>query len=62
MTTSANLPAHPTATGIDEAFGYFGNAVDIYVDGGEIRDHQPSTIVRIDNGIVTILRHGATTI
>jgi len=62
MTTSANLPSHPTATTIAEAFGYFGDTIDFYVDGGAIKNHQPSTIVRIDNGSLIVLRQGAVTI
>ncbi|MFZ2494828.1 MAG: L-threonylcarbamoyladenylate synthase [Candidatus Saccharimonadales bacterium] len=59
MTTSANLPSEPTATTIEEAFAYFGDAIDVYVDGGEVKGHQPSTIIRINNGTITVLRHGA---
>lgn len=59
MTTSANLPAQPTATSVREAWAYFGNGIDLYVDGGPIAGHQPSTIIRIDNNAITVLRRGA---
>lgn len=59
MTTSANAPRQPTATTIEEAIAYFGDSVDCYVDAGVIADHQPSTIIRLDDGQLTVLRHGA---
>ncbi|MCA9323966.1 threonylcarbamoyl-AMP synthase, partial [Candidatus Saccharibacteria bacterium] len=46
-TTSANLPGGPTVTTIEEAKKIFGNKVDLYVDGGEIKDVKASKIIRI---------------
>ncbi len=59
MTTSANLPSQPTATTVKEAWAYFGDDVDIYVDAGPITDPLPSTIIRIDDGTITVIRAGA---
>ena len=44
MTTSANHPKKPTATGLQQAMDYFGDDVDFYVDAGDIgeRPRQPS--------------------
>lgn len=59
MTTSANLAGQPTATTIQEAQNYFGDAVDFYVDGGDISGRLPSTIVRVVDDAVEVLRQGA---
>lgn len=53
---SANPEGYPTAKSIDEAKGYFGDAVDCYVDGG-VRDGKPSKVIKIkDDGGVLIIR------
>ena len=45
---SANLQGQPPARTINQARAYFGDAVDMYVDGGEVpADMAPSRIVRI---------------
>lgn len=59
MTTSANAPHQPTATNFADAYGYFEDNVDFYVDGGEIGEHLPSTIIRVRGNKIEILRHGA---
>jgi L-threonylcarbamoyladenylate synthase len=59
MTSSANHPGQPTATNISEAINYFGDTVDFYVDGGELKNSQPSTVVRVDDDEITVLRRGA---
>lgn len=59
LTTSANHPAQPTAKNLHEAQKYFGESVDFYVDGGSIDDHQPSTIIRVVDDAIEVLRQGA---
>lgn len=60
LTTSANQPGEPGSTTIKMAQQYFGNKVDFYVDGGDLSDRLPSTIVSIDaTGKVKIVRQGA---
>jgi L-threonylcarbamoyladenylate synthase len=59
VTTSANPPGERGAVRVDEAWRYFGDEVDFYVDGGDLSGRQPSTIVRISEGQVEILRDGA---
>lgn len=59
MTSSANMPGEPTANTIQEAFGYFRDTVDFYVDGGDLSDRKPSTIVQIESGKLSILRQGS---
>ncbi len=59
LTSSANQPGQPTATTLAEAQSYFGDSVDFYVDGGTIADHAPSTVVRVVDDVVEVLRVGA---
>jgi tRNA A37 threonylcarbamoyladenosine synthetase subunit TsaC/SUA5/YrdC len=59
LTTSANQPGKPPANTIKEAIGYFGNKVDFYVDGGDLTGRQPSTLIRIIDDEIQILRQGA---
>lgn len=59
LTSSANLPGEPTATTIAEAQAVFGEKVEFYVDGGPITDHQPSTVIRVVDDAIEILREGA---
>jgi tRNA threonylcarbamoyl adenosine modification protein (Sua5/YciO/YrdC/YwlC family) len=59
LTTSANLPGQPPATNVNEAKQYFGDVVDLYNDGGDLRDHKPSTIIRVVDDAVEVLRPGA---
>ena len=59
LTTSANSPRQPPAKNIQEARKYFGKKVDFYVDGGDLNDRQPSTIIRVIDDAVEVLREGA---
>jgi L-threonylcarbamoyladenylate synthase len=59
LTTSANLPGEPVANTIAEAIEYFGDQVDFYVDGGDLSGRPPSTIIRIIDDAVDVLREGA---
>lgn len=59
ITSSANDPGQPPATNLHEAQEYFGEQVDFYVDGGDLFGRAPSTVVRIANGAIEILRQGA---
>ena len=62
ITSSANLPGEAPANNLDQAFEYFGDAVDFYVDGGELSDRQPSTIVRVSADGLEIVRQGSVAI
>jgi L-threonylcarbamoyladenylate synthase len=62
LTTSANLPGQPPASTTTQAEAYFGDQLDFYVDGGDYSGHLPSTIVRIVDDALEILRPGAVTI
>lgn len=59
MTTSANHPGEPTSTTVAEAQNYFRDAVDFYVDGGDLSGRLPSTIIRIVDDAIEVIREGA---
>jgi L-threonylcarbamoyladenylate synthase len=59
QTTSANLPGEPPANTINEARAYFGDAVDFYIDGGDLSTNLPSTIIRIIDDAIEVVRQGA---
>ena len=60
VTSSANQPGEPEATNVAEAWKYFGNSVDFYVDGGDSTDRLASTIVKFhSDGQLELLRQGA---
>lgn len=59
LTTSANLPGQPVAVTIMQAKDCFGDQVDFYEDGGDLSHHQPSTIIRIVDDAIEVLRPGA---
>lgn len=59
MTTSANHPGAQVANDIAEAQVYFGDSVDFYVDGGTLGHRPPSTIIRVVDDAIEILRQGA---
>jgi L-threonylcarbamoyladenylate synthase len=44
---SANPEGLPPAMNIKEAIDYFGELVDIYVDGGQVTDNTPSKLFKI---------------
>lgn len=59
LTSSANQPGEPISSNIIMAKNYFGDSVDFFVDGGEIINQKPSTIIRVVDDGVEILREGA---
>jgi L-threonylcarbamoyladenylate synthase len=61
-TSSANLTGQPTATTLKMAQDYFGEAVDFYVEGGDLSGRLPSTIIRVVDDEIEVLRQGAVTI
>lgn len=61
---SANPEGKPPAATIPEARAYFGNRVDFYPStrlraGVGTHTSKPSTLIRIANGVIEILRPGA---
>lgn len=59
LTSSANLPGENPATTVLEAREYFGDKIDFYVDGGDLSGKAPSTIIRVVDDTVEVLREGA---
>lgn len=59
LTSSANEPGQPTAVTIGKAEQYFDEAVDFYVDGGDLSNREPSTIIRIVDDAIDVIREGA---
>ncbi|OGI62564.1 threonylcarbamoyl-AMP synthase [Candidatus Nomurabacteria bacterium RIFCSPHIGHO2_01_FULL_40_12] len=53
---SANLEALPPSETISEARSYFGNQVDLYIDGGEIKGIASKVIRLNEDGAVDVLR------
>lgn len=62
LTSSANQPGEKPADDIPEAQAYFGDSIDFYVDGGNLAGKLPSTLIRIVDDAVEVLREGAVTI
>jgi L-threonylcarbamoyladenylate synthase len=58
LTSSANQPGEPPANNIAEAKAYFGDRADFYVDGGDLSGRGPSTVLRIVDDAIEILREG----
>lgn len=59
VTSSANEPGEPTATTVAQAKKYFGDKIDFYEDGGDLSGRTPSTVIRIIDDAVEVLRQGA---
>ena len=62
LTSSANHPGEPIAKDMAEAHVYFGDKVDFYVDAGDLGVRPASTIIRIVDDAIEVLREGAVNI
>lgn len=62
LTSSANQPGEPTSETIAQAVEYFGDTIDFYLDGGDLSGRPPSTIIRIVDDAIEVVRQGAVTI
>lgn len=58
LTSSANPSGGQPAQTIEQAGQYFGDSVDFYVDGGDLSERKPSTVIRIVDDAVEVLREG----
>lgn len=58
-TSSANTAGQPPADTIQDAWKIFGDTVDFYVDGGDLSGRQPSTVARVTDRGIEVLREGA---
>jgi L-threonylcarbamoyladenylate synthase len=59
LTSSVNLTGQPPANTIAEARAYFGDKVEVYVDGGDLSDRLPSTLIRIVDDAIDVVRQGS---
>lgn len=59
QTSSANLTGEKTAVNLSEAKAYFGDEVDFYVDGGDLSNRKGSTVIRVIDDAVEVIREGA---
>lgn len=59
LTTSANHPGESVAKKLAEAKKYFGDNVDFYSDGGDLSTRSPSTIIRVVDDAIEVIRQGA---
>ena len=57
-TTSANISGFESERTIEGVQKSFGNMVDCYIDAGEFDEEKHSTVVRIEDGEVFIIREG----
>jgi L-threonylcarbamoyladenylate synthase len=62
LTSSANQPSQPVSTTIEQAKAVFGGQADFYEDGGDLSNRQPSTVIRIVDDAIEVLRPGAVTL
>lgn len=58
---SANIQGEKPAENIKEAKNYFGDKVNLYIDGGK-KKLKPSTLIKFKNDDLVILRQGETKI
>lgn len=59
LTSSCNQPGKPPARNINEAKKYFGDSIRAYVDGGDLSGRLPSTLIRIVDDAIEVIREGA---
>jgi tRNA A37 threonylcarbamoyladenosine synthetase subunit TsaC/SUA5/YrdC len=60
--SSANMTGQPAATTAADAREQFGDAVEVYLDGGQCETDIPSTIVDLTGDRPRLLRGGAVSI
>ena len=59
VASSANLSGQPPARTAQEVARAFGNQLDLVLDGGPAQAPEPSTLVDVSRGRLTVLRPGA---
>jgi L-threonylcarbamoyladenylate synthase len=59
VSSSANLSGQPPAETVEQVVEYFGNQLDLVLDGGPRRGGQPSTLVDLSGAKPKLLRRGA---
>lgn len=56
--TSCNMSGEKELSSSKEIFDRFGNKIDLIVDGGEIKNSVPSTVISVIGGTIKVLRLG----
>ena len=56
---SANPSDLTPAEDIEKAIEYFKDSIDLYVDSGKVEKNIPSTIVKVENGKIKVIREGS---
>ncbi len=56
--TSANISGMPPAESPGDVTGYFGDAVDLLIDGGRAQGGRPSTIIDMSQDGISLVRPG----
>ena len=56
---SANISGKPSGIDLQEIIKEFGDKVDYYIDGGKSKIGIGSTIVKVENNTIKILREGS---
>lgn len=60
-TSSANISGFPASIDVEDIYNCFKDKVDLYIDGGKSRIGVPSTVVKVENNDIKILREGIIT-
>ncbi len=58
ISTSANPSGQKPAQSASQVLDYFGNRVDLIVDGGEKKSDRPSTVIDVSRTMPRIIREG----
>lgn len=58
VATSCNMSGNTEDNEIQQILAEFGEKVDCIIDGGVIKDGIPSTIIKVEDGDIKILRQG----
>ncbi len=59
--SSANITGQPAHALVADIHRQLGDAIDLYLDAGELPSSAPSTVIDVSHGPVTIVREGAIT-
>jgi L-threonylcarbamoyladenylate synthase len=59
LTTSANHPGRSPANTVEESQKYFDDSAEFYVDGGDLSGNKPSTIIKVIDDAIELVRPGA---
>lgn len=61
VSTSANISGQPSAITAKEVLNYFGDQLDLVIDGGTTPTTNPSTVIDVTRNPARIIREGAIT-